>query len=562
MALCAILLVPFVGLGSADGSPNAIVLRTVKIGDWGSLTVADAVFIKNNSTEPIDRVVLGFPARYLGHLSFYGAKAGDQKLGVRLLGNQSSNLFYFEVSFQAIPPGKEYSFTLYSVFDGVIRFQVNRFNYTFSAFPTINLKVAYYNGTVILPVDAKTGLPQPQEGGPSQIPVRLTRVGVNPAVNYVVRVPEYSVLQFHFNYTSLEQKILTVDSSRRTIDFNGDGTIRVTDWFRVTNGARQLDAIPLRLPKGAEDVRAFDAAGEIRSSFRTKGPTAVTNVTVMPRFREVRENQSFSFSVSYRLPERQYVQMIGWGRYALKFDLAPNLDGTLRALNVTILAPPGFRVEEIDRQPSRESLSAFGGRIEYSLGPVPQIEDTSFQITYRYSNFWAGLRPFGWVVLAEAALLGMALARRRSLTKEVEVPGVSMNILRQFVQLYDEKASLRLELERIESEAARGAMTKHDFRTRAKSIEVRLGEIDRDLRSAKGKLRADPRHGNVVRQLEKAEGEWEAARASEGQIRAQYRAGRLSKESYETIARDLRRRVERARAAMDSAIISLREEVQ
>ncbi len=562
--LCLMLFFPTYGPVHADQSPGAVVIRTVTAGEWGSLTVADEVYLKNISTESVNNVALGFPSKYLDHLSFYAAKSGDEKLSVRLLGNQSSNIFFFEVSFPPVVKGKEYTFTLFTVFDQLIRFQVNRFNYTFSAFPTISVPVDYYNGTVILPVDAKTGLPRTEEPG-SPLPVRLTKVGFHPAVNYVVRVPSTSVIQFHFNFTSLDQKLLSVDSASRKIEFNEDGTISVTDGLKVTNYGRTLDGIPIRLPRGATDVKAHDAAGQIKSIVQEKGPTAITNVTVIPRFREVLGNQSFSLYLEYRLPEREYVQLVDWwGRYAFSFDLAPNLEGTMRSLNVTVISPAGFRMENITRRPTHEILSPLGSRVDYKLVSVAQIEDTSFRLDYRYNNFWAGFRPFGWVALTEAAIFGIVEISRRNRARgqELEAPKVSVDVLRQFVLFYDEKSALRLEMERMEAELARGAMTKHDFRTRRKSIEMRVGEIDRDLRSIKSKLRDEARYIDMVQKLDKAEGEFEAARVSESQIRAQYRAGRISKESYETITRDMRRRLEKAREAIDSAIISLREEVQ
>jgi len=563
VALCIALFLPAPSAVHADTSTSAVVIRTVNVSEWGSLIVTDEVHIRNNSTEPISTVSLGFPTRYLDHLSFYSAKSGNERLSARLLGNQSSNIFFFEVNFPPVATGRDYTFTLYTIFDEVVRFQVNRFNYTFSAFPTVSLRVDYYNGTIVLPVDAKTGIPRTEEPG-SPLPVRVTKVGFHPAVNYVVRVPSSSVIQFHFNFTSLDQKLIAVDWAARQIEFNEDGSIWVRDGFKVTNRGRTLDAMPIHLPRGATEVAAYDTAGPIRYIVQEKGPTALTNVTVMPRFKEIAGNQSFSFSVQYRLPESGYVQVLDWGRYGFRFDLAPSLEGTVRALNVTILSPAGFRIENVTRSPTDQALKALGSRVEYRLASAPQIEDTSFQLTYRYSSFWAGFRPFGWVALTEAVVFGLVEISRRNRARAQELvpPTVSTDVLTQFVELCDEKSALRGEVERMEAELARGGLSKHEFRTRRKSIDLRLSGIERDLRSIKSKLREDARYGEMIQRLDRAEGELEAARVSQGQIRAQYRAGRITRESYEAIAQELRKRFERARQAIDSVIISIRDEIR
>ncbi|MBS7622298.1 hypothetical protein KEJ39_01305 [Candidatus Bathyarchaeota archaeon] len=72
----------------------------------------------------------------------------------------------------------------------------------------------------------------------------------------------------------------------------------------------------------------------------------------------------------------------------------------------------------------------------------------------------------------------------------------------------------------------------------------------------------DPRYDQIGRRLEKAESEIDALRASELQMTNQYRTGRMSRQVYESLRRDLRKRMDRAKETIDSIIVTLREEAR
>ena len=49
---------------------------------------------------------------------------------------------------------------------------------------------------------------------------------------------------------------------------------------------------------------------------------------------------------------------------------------------------------------------------------------------------------------------------------------------------------------------------------------------------------------------------------SDNQITTQYRSGRISKDAYESLSRDYRKRIEKARETIDITIVTLREETR
>jgi chromosome segregation ATPase len=131
------------------------------------------------------------------------------------------------------------------------------------------------------------------------------------------------------------------------------------------------------------------------------------------------------------------------------------------------------------------------------------------------------------------------------------------------VELYDGRTVLRLELDRMAEDLARGALNKHEYRRRRKTIEVRMGELDRALQPLKEDLKAShARYGEMIMRMEKAEAEIDANRLGEEHFKAQYRSGRMSKEAYERALDDLNRRIDKARELVETSLVTLREDAR
>jgi chromosome segregation ATPase len=129
--------------------------------------------------------------------------------------------------------------------------------------------------------------------------------------------------------------------------------------------------------------------------------------------------------------------------------------------------------------------------------------------------------------------------------------------------LYDERISLSRELVAMDEEVARGGMVKHEFRRRSKVIELRLDEINKALMAVKAEIRAISQHyDELIRRIDRAEAEIQVSRSSLNQVRAQYRAGRSTRETYDAMVNDLTKRVDRAEGTVETILITLREEAR
>ncbi len=145
---------------------------------------------------------------------------------------------------------------------------------------------------------------------------------------------------------------------------------------------------------------------------------------------------------------------------------------------------------------------------------------------------------------------------------ELAVP-IPVERLREFVSLYDERIALSRELIAMEEDVNRGSLVKHEFRRRSKVIDLRLDEINKSLMEVKSELRlVSPRYDELIRRIDRAEADSEASRASTDQVRSQYRAGKITRETYDTVMNDISKRIDRAESVLETILITLREEAR
>jgi hypothetical protein len=252
--------------------------------------------------------------------------------------------------------------------------------------------------------------------------------------------------------------------------------------------------------------------------------------------------------------------MSGVAQYTLNYRTFDSAKFYQPTLTTVIQVPPGFTLKSLNGQ----SYQITGDKIMIQNTPLTPVTNTGFGLTYRLDPFWSSVTPLGWTILLEAAIAGVTivtLSTRRAVPAGVLVG--PPQVINRFVELYDEKSSMRLESDKIEEDVARGAMNRFDYRRRRRTIDVRMNEIDRALVPVKEQLSAiSPRYQDMIRRLERAEAELRAVRTTSIDIRNQYRSGRMSRELYDSLNNDLIRRRDRAQQSIDNVIISLREEIR
>jgi len=136
-------------------------------------------------------------------------------------------------------------------------------------------------------------------------------------------------------------------------------------------------------------------------------------------------------------------------------------------------------------------------------------------------------------------------------------------LITRFVELYDEKSSLRLEGEKLEEDVARGAVAKYDYKRRRRVMDLRLVELDKLLGPPKEQLSSSQsRYAEMMKRIERAEAELQQVRSSLADLKNQNRGGRISRELYDQLSGAQFKRRTRAQQTIDNIVIGLREEAR
>jgi len=555
-----IMLILSAGLSAVIAEPaseySVKVDRVAHIGGWGLVTVNDTFTIRNSSTDVLGNVPIGIPRGFTSGLKYLAARDDQNRvLTIERDLDSSSETYWFKVNFaKALARNENYTFTVTSLFTNVLVPVPAGFQYRFVTTPVLQVKGTSENMTIIAGAESKFSIPQgfnlteTLEGGY----VRLS--------GYFAPIEPYTTESIVLNMTSTAQFIVRVPHLSREIRFGEDGTIRVSDTYDFENLAGSISTIQLTLPQNSSDVMAYDLIGSLWDSSQ-QGP----DISVGPRYSGgIEPNRTFTFTMKYQVDPRTYVkQTEWWGANNCKFALFSNLKyWVVDKLETTVIVPDGFTVENVFPSPSSTSGSLFYRNLKYEVTDVTPYTDLGLSFEYSYTPFWSGSLLLVWLGILELVVVASVVVARVRKPTALKIP-VPSDKLKQFVELYDGRTALRLELDRMAEDLARGALSKHEYRRRRRAIELRMGELDRALQPLKQDLKAfHPRYAEMILRMERAEAEIEANRLGEEHFRTQYRAGKISKEAYERALQDLSRRVDKAREIIETSLVTLREEAR
>jgi len=549
-----------IGLPAVIGEPvpeyTVEVNRVADIGGWGLVTVNDTVTVKNISTLPLADIPIGLPRDLTKGLRYLAAKDDQNRLlTVERDLDSTSETYWFKVNFlRTLAYNETYAFTVTSVFTNILVPAPGGFEYRFVTTPVLRVKGAFENMTIMAGAESKFTIPQE---------FNLTETSEGGRVHlrgYFAPIQPYTTKSIMLNMTSTAQFIVRIPHVSREIRFGEDGTIRVSDTYDFENLAGSISTIQLTLPQNASDVMAYDLVGPLWDA-----PQQGPDISVGPRYPGgIATNRTFTFTVKYQLDPKTYVEQIQWwGSSSCKLDLLSNLKyWVVGDLETTVIVPDGFNVRSISPAPSSTSSSMFYHELKYDVTDVTPYTNLGLSLEYVYAPFWSGSLLLTWVTIVELVALALVVVIRMRKPTALKIP-VPSEKLKQFVELYDGMTALRLELDRMAQDLARGALNKHEYRRRRKTIEFRMGELHRTLQPVRQELKAShPRYGEMMLRMERAEAEMDASRLGEEHLKAQYRSGKISKEAYDRALEDVNRRIDRARQAIETTLVTLREEAR
>jgi len=548
------------GLSAAIAEPpseyTVQIDRVAQIDGWGLVTVNDTVTVRNTSAGSLMSVPIGLPRNLTTGLKYLAARDDqDRLLTIERDLDASGETYWFKVNFaRTLSYNETYRFTVTSLFTNALVWEGGGYQYRFVATPILQVNGASENMTIIAGAESKFSIPrglnltETSEGG--RVHLRGQFGPIEP----------YATMPIVLNMTSSAQFKVRVPHVSRVIQFDQDGTIRISDTYDFENLASSISSIQLTLPQNSSDVMAYDLIGRLWDS-----PQEGPDVSVAPRYSGgIEQNRTFTFTLKYRIDSQTYVRQIHWwGANSFKLPLLSNVKHwVVDKVETTVTVPAGFDVQGVSPAPSSTSGSLFYRNLQFEVTDVTPYTDLGLDLEYNYAPFWSGSLLMVWTAIIELVAVASVLVARTRKPPALKIP-VPSEKLRQFVELYDGRTALRLELDRMGEDLSRGALNKHEYRRRRKAIELRTGELDRALQPLKQDLKAaHPRYGEMILRMEKAEAEIEANRLGEEHFKAQYRAGKISKEAYDKALEDLSRRIDKAREVIETSLVTLREEAR
>ncbi|TMI48991.1 hypothetical protein E6H17_02110 [Candidatus Bathyarchaeota archaeon] len=353
-------------------------------------------------------------------------------------------------------------------------------------------------------------------------------------------------------------------SAGRLIQIFPTGALQVTDSYNVTNLGPTLSSLAFKVPKGVSSITENYVLGlEIDQPETTPTPTVnsdgTSTVTFTPSFGSVPFNQSFRAKIFYTLSPSTYLSTSSLGTFTVNFALFNNVQFYASSLQTRIVTPSGFRLNSLTGQVPQIS----GNQIFLLASPVTPVSSLGFSMTYQLDPFWSSLSPLSWVGLVEGALAAGVLAVLSRPGAEGAITGAPSQLITKFVDLYDEKSSMRLESDKMEEDLARGALNRYDYKQRRRMLDRRMTEIDRALAPVEEQLAAaQGRYSDMIKRIERAEVELNVIKTTSADLRNQNRSGKISRDLYESLNADLIRRKQRAEQTIDTVIINLREEIR
>ncbi|MCW3993809.1 MAG: hypothetical protein NWE85_04505 [Candidatus Bathyarchaeota archaeon] len=371
-----------------------------------------------------------------------------------------------------------------------------------------------------------------------------------------------------FSLTEDAMQIVDIKELKREIKISGTGEIEGSDSYRITNKAPQgTSFFEIILPQNASNPSAYDQLGRGLKVDATGKANRYQVSLASP----LKTEESAVFTVRYYLPGECCIEQKEGKNFDLAFPLFQHLNYYIDQSSVTFVLPEGAKMLSFENASVAGSYSVtrdvFQEMLTVNREGVFWLDSFSVGITYEYDFLWLSFRPTLW--MWALATVGCAIAvvwKRPKAPISVTVPKVAIGVrsrdIKSFVDTYEKKRRIVLEIESLKTRVRKGKIPRRRYKVRRRTLETRLNTLSRSLTDLKEKLRAaGGRYRDLMRRLEVAETEISGVEANIESIEARHRRGELSLGAYRKLLADYERRKDKAETAIDEILIRLREEI-
>jgi len=539
------------------------VSHTVKVYDGGCVLVNETATLMNLGGDALESFKVGFPQNFSAKLFYavaYGASGEDElQIEREALGKAGIDGFNIRLS-KPLLPGETTVIHLYLVFSNMLYYNSTYQQYELSMFlyPIFPFNVSRVSATIVVTKQGTFGLVSYPEDfnvtyGSYETSLNLTKA---PLEAFTERV---ETIAFSGDFQAV-----AFEYAKRVVTVSPEGKIMVSDTYQIRNTVSlTLSTVKLMLEKGARDVVVEDFLGKLTQTASIGNETQNTNITVTLR-NDLEKGMLATFTITYTLPTKPFLNYTLFNPdYQLTLRLFMALKTAVKRVTVEVVLPEGATF--IEATPIKLSWNRTGElqqTLSWTGDNITLLHEYVFTIRYRYILLWATFRPALYIFIAVAIVATIYFVSKRGKPAK-PLPSIPTPLMKQFIEAYDEKVALRLELERLTDEYRRGRVSRTDFRRRSEVTNRRRRDLERTISEAGPQLRKlGTRYVDMLNRLDEAEAEIEAVEASISELMERYRARRVSREVYDKLLSDYRKRLDRAKTTLDRIIITLRSETR
>jgi hypothetical protein len=357
-----------------------------------------------------------------------------------------------------------------------------------------------------------------------------------------------------YTFNEFQPPVIEIEFTdiEREVVLEQSGSICVINVYHITNLGFQIENIQIDFPEDAYDFEVRDEMGALGTSTESN----TLNVTLRT---VVATNETETLYVIYNLPWSSHVNQKDGSDYTLTFTFYEEFNYTIGQLTVDITLPKGAKLQSSTPNPA-STKSGVQETMSFTFSDVTPSDDLNFEINYEYNVFWGSFYPTLWVgilaIVASAVVLFWGMPKTAS-APTIQVPSKDF---RSFIDAYEEKLTIRSDLESLEERLQKGKVPRRQYKVRRKMLDSRLTAITRNLQSLSIKIRsAGANYANLMRQIEVAETKLEGAERDIQRVNARYKQGKISKGAYTKLVDEYRGRIEDAEATIDGVLLRLRE---
>jgi hypothetical protein len=438
---------------------------------------------------------------------------------------------------------------------------LNRYTLDFPAYPSLTKQANICNVSLVLP-----------EGAENVI-VKSEDKTVNASSYYKENLPAFTYLPATATFSLADDKMQLVDitAMEREIRIIGLEEIECLDSYYIKSRAlEEISFIDIVLPHNASNPTAHDQFGrkiaELELIDETTNRYRVNFTLPLESY-----NSTTKFTVEYYLPNEVYIKKEGAKNFKFTFALFEHINYYIEQASITFVLPEGAKISSENVSISGSygiTNGVFQETITINKRHVFFLDNFTIEIAYECDPLWVSFRPTLWIwALATVGCAIIAAWKRPKAPVPVTMPTVAVRLspqlIKSFVDAYEEKKKVILELKSLEVGVRKGRVPRRRYKVQRKILETRLNTLSRNLDDLRGKLQAiGGRYTDLMRQLEVAETEINEVEANIESIETRHRKGDLSLEAYRKLLTDYERRKEKAETTINGILVRLREEIR